>query len=310
MRRLQDEVREIVAREGVVLRRDHPELRGAIERLVRTGELVAVLPGVCSTEDAAERHDVRVLALALRDADAVLVRRTAARLTFWPGLRSEVVEAALRAPRAAAAGYRFERRTVPPELVLARGRLQMSVPALTALDLVHEVGGDGIDQALRTRSATLAGLRRALELSPHRPGNTDRRALVLDSRDEPWSAAERVCHRLLRDAGITGWQANRPVVVEGSLYYLDVAFRAIRLALEVDGRLHEDDPDVFENDRWRQNALVLQGWTVLRFTWAMLRDHPDVVLHDVREAIAAQRRRFSYPHWPDRAAGGRSASLR
>jgi len=310
VRRLQDEVREIVAREGVILRRDHPGLRGATERLVRTGELVAVLPGVCSTREAAGRHDVRALALVMREADAVLVGRTAARLTFWPALRSTVVEAALRAPRAGAAGYRFERRTVPPELVLERGRLRMSVPALTALDLVPEVGGDGIDQALRTRTATLAGLRRALELTPHRPGNGDRRALVLDSRDEPWSAAERVCHRLLRDAGITGWKANRPLVVEGSLYYLDVAFRAIKLVLEVDGRLHEDDPDVFENDRSRQNALVLQGWTVLRFTWAMLRDHPDVVLHDIREAITTQRRRFSYPHSRNRAAGARSASLR
>jgi very-short-patch-repair endonuclease len=291
--RLQDEVRTIVAREGLILRRDHPELRGAVERLLRTGELVSVLPGAYSTAAGAARRDVRLLALARHDPDAVLVGRTAAQLTFWPDLKGDEVLAATRAPRARCAGYRFQRRAVPPELVLERGRLRMATPALTALDLHDEVGADGIDRALRTRTATLAGMRRALHLTQNRPGNAARRLLLLDSRDEPWSAAERVCHRLLRDARITGWKANRPVVVEGALYYLDVVFKALRLVVEIDGRLHEDDEDVFENDRWRQNALVLDGWMVVRFTWAMLRDHPEVVLRDIRAAIAVQRR-FSY----------------
>ncbi len=295
MRRLQDEVREVVAREGLIARKDHPELLGAIERLVRTGELAAVLPGVYSTTQAAGRRDIRARALVLRSPDAVLIRRSAAQQTFWPGLRGEVVTAALRASRAESEGFRFERRRLPLELVLQRGRLRMTVPALTALDLHDEVGADGIDQALRTRATTLAALRRALELTQRRRGNRDRRAMLLDSRDEPWSAAERLCHRLLRRAGITGWEANLPLVVDGSLYYLDIAFRSLRLAVEIDGRLHEDDLGVFENDRWRQNALVLAGWTVLRFTWAMLRDHPDVVVDAIRAATTKQRRRFPGP---------------
>ena len=80
-------------------------------------------------------------------------------------------------------GFRFDRRRVPPELVHERHGLRMTVPALTALDLCAELGGDAIDQALRTRTATLEGLHRALELTGHRRGNQDRRALLLDSRD-------------------------------------------------------------------------------------------------------------------------------
>ena len=289
---LQHEVRAIVGREGLVVRAEHPELRGTTERLLRTGELVPVLPGIYSTPPRAQDRDVRLLAAA-RDPDAVFVERTAAQLSFWPKLGGDQVACAVRRETRHRPGFRFDRRHVPPELVHERRGLRMSVPALTALDLCTELGGDAIDHALRTRTATLAGLHLALDLTHNRPGNKDRRALLLDSRDEPWSEAERLAHRLLRGAGITGWRANRKVVVEGHVYYLDVAFASLKLAVEIDGRLHETDEDLFESDRWRQNALVLEGWMVLRFTWRMLVDHPEVVLRDIRTAMAVRGRRFS-----------------
>ena len=285
-------MREIVDREGLICRQDHPELRGATERLVRDGRLVPVLPGVCSTPARARDRDVRLHAVARRDPDAVFVDHTAAQLSFWPLLPGDKVACALPTTRRPSAGFRFSRRRIPPDLVQERGGLRMTVPALTALDLCAEVEGDGIDRALRTRTATLAGLHLALDLTGNRRGNQDRRALLLDSRAEPWSAAERLCHRLLRGAHIAWWKANLPVVVEGRLYYVDVAFPGLKLAVEIDGRLHETDEDLFESDRRRQNALVLDGWMVLRFTWAMLRDHPDVVVREIRTAMTIRRRRF------------------
>ena len=292
MHTLQDEVRSLVDREGVISRADHPELRGATERLLRSGELVPVLPGIYSTPAHGGDRVVRLLAAA-RDPDAVFVERTAAQLTFWPQLSGDQVCCATRTEMKPRAGFRFDRRHVPPELVHERRGLRMTVPALTALDLCVEEGGDAIDRALRTRTATLAGLHRAFELTRNRRGNKDRRSLLLDSRDEPWSEAERLAHRLLRSAGITGWRANRKVVIEGHVYYIDVAFPALKLAIEIDGRLHETNEDLFESDRWRQNALVLEGWMVLRFTWTMLVDNPEVVLHDIRRAMAIRHRRFS-----------------
>jgi very-short-patch-repair endonuclease len=289
---LQDEVRTIVGREGLVARAEHPELRGATERLLRTGELVPVLPGIYSTQPRAGDREVRLLAAA-RDPDAVFVGRTAAQLSFWRKLTGDQVLCAVRTEVRQRPGFRFDRRHVPPELVHERRGLRMTVPALTALDLCAELGGDAIDRALRTRTATLAGLHLAFELTGNRRGNKDRRALLLDSRDEPWSEAERLCHRLLRGAGITGWRSNRKVVIDGHVYYIDVAFPALKLAVEIDGRLHETDEDLFESDRWRQNALVLEGWMVLRFTWKMLVDRPEVVLRDIRTAMAIRRRRFS-----------------
>jgi len=100
-------------------------------------------------------------------------------------------------------------------------------------------------------------------------------------------------HRLLRSAGITGWKTNQPINLDGTTYYLDVLFRGIRLVIEIDGREHHIGKDVFEADRWRQNLLVLDGWCVLRFTWAMLVERPDEVVAMIRSALAMLARRHT-----------------
>ena len=106
-------------------------------------------------------------------------------------------------------------------------------------------------------------------------GNVEIERLLRDSRDKPWSAAERRSHRLLRQHRIRGWKANHEVWVAGRQYFI-----------EIDGRFHEDDHDVFEEDRVRQNALVRAGWRVLRFTYAMIVNHPDYVVGLIRAALA------------------------
>lgn len=185
-------------------------------------------------------------------------------------------------------GYRWRRRRVPVDLVVERGGLRFTTPALTAIELASLEHAEAVDLALRSQMTTLAAMHEALRLTGHRSGNAERARMLLDSRDEPWSEAERRAHRLLRAAGITGWQGNVRVTVAGRTYYLDIGFRGPRLALEIDGRLHEDDRDLFESDRWRQNALVRDGWRVLRFTWAMLRDHPEAFVEEVRAALRVQ----------------------
>ncbi len=172
------------------------------------------------------------------------------------------------------------------------GPLRVTVPALTALDLsVDEVGPSAIDRALLMRQVRLPDLWYALRRSPHRKGNMDRRRHVLDSRDEPWSAAERLAHKILREARVLGWVGNYPVERRGRRYYVDIAFPAERLAVEIDGRLHHDNSEVFESDRIRQNALVIAGWDVLRFTWSRLVNEPGAFVQEIRQALARSRRR-------------------
>lgn len=270
---------------GVIARRDHPRLHSRLDYAIRRGDLVAVLPGVYTPAALAPRPDIRMRAAMLRHPDAVLLRTAAATVSYWPDLRVGEIELAVTTLPKPAPGFRFSRRHIPPELIRHRNGLRFTDPALTAVDLATFECADAIDVALRTRAATLDGMYAALRRTPNRGGNTERRRLLVDSRHEPWSAAERLAHRELRAARILGWQTNWPVIVAGLLYYIDIAFPALRLAVEIDGRLHEDKQDLFQSDRWRQNALVLSGWRVIRFTWEMVRDHPEVMLENIRRLL-------------------------
>ena len=279
------ELARLLDQHRLVVRRRHPELANAVDWAIRSGAVVAVLPGVYAPPHLAALPDTRMRAICLRDPDAVLLTGAAARVSYWPGAPMPRIAVARRNAAPAQAGYAFTRRRIPPELVVQQGGLRFTDPALTAIDLATFSCTDAIDRALRTRTATLPGMYEALARTANRIGNPERMRLLLDSRDLPWSAAERLGHRILRRACIRGWKPNLPVRLAGRLYYIDVAFRLLKVALEIDGRLHEEDEDLFESDRWRQNALVADGWRVLRFTWDMLQEHPEAVVAAVRSVV-------------------------
>ena len=280
------EVDQLIRRDGLISRRDHPSLANTIAWLVRQGKLVPVLPGVYAQPEVARNVEMLIRAVSLRHPDAVVFGGAAARVSFWPEAPMRTIDVAASTRVASRSGYTFSRRHIPAELVIERDRLRFTTPALTAIDLATFECADAIDIALRTRAATLEGMYEALRLTPNRAGNQQRLRLLIDSRNEPWSAAERLAHRILRAARFTGWEANFAVFLEGRRYYIDIAFPHIKLAIEIDGRLHEEDHDLFESDRWRQNALVADGWRVLRFTWEMLNKHPEVLVAAILQAIA------------------------
>jgi very-short-patch-repair endonuclease len=279
------EIQHLLGTEAVVVRRDHPKLIGTIERLVRNGNLRAVLPGVYAEPGTCDSVRTRIQAVMRWDPDAVLLGTAAAWVSFWPEIRVSGITCSLKHQRRPQQGYEFSRQQIPSELVVSLHGLRYTCPALTALDLCEAMGGDAIDQALRTRATTLGQLHRALELTGGGKGNRTRRQSLFDSRAEPWSKAERFLHHLLRAAGITGWKASRPVLLDDSRFYVDIMFRKLKLVIEIDGRLFHTGAEVFESDRWRQNLLILDGWCVLRFTWTMIEEHPERVVAMVRDAI-------------------------
>lgn len=69
--------------------------------------------------------------------------------------------------------------------------------------------------------------------------------------------------QLLRAAGLEEPVRQHEVRVDGQRYFLDFAYPARRLAIELDGRAFHG----FDEERRRQNSLILAGWTLLRFTW-------------------------------------------
>lgn len=285
MRTISSDVYRHLATHGVIARREHPELAGQVDWLISRGQLRAMLPGVYVAASAEPTAALRIQAIRHWDPDAILVEESAASLTFWSQLAVPVVRVALKHARRPQPGYAFCRRQVPAELVLERSGLRLTSPPLTALDLCGRLGGEAIDQVLRSRAATLAQLGQALQLTGSRAGNADRRRLLLDSRDEPWSEPERRFHGLLRGAGIGGWRANLRVVCAGQTFFVDIGFSRRRLIIEVDGRRYHSSAAAFESDRRRQNLLTLDGWVVLRFTPTMIEDHPTEVVDAVLRAL-------------------------
>jgi very-short-patch-repair endonuclease len=291
MRGFHPDVAAILDVRGVIARRQHRELARSIDRMIAAGKLIAVLPGVYARPPGTGLT-TRMAAIMAWNPDAVLVGAAAARAWFWQDISCPIVEVAVsRCPEFDRPGIRFAKRRIPPELVAECWGLRMTVPALTAVDLCTELGGDAIDVALRSRAATLDDMWLALALTPDRPGNKLRHELLHESRSSPWSPPERRFHRLLRAAGITGWDGN--VAVRGPNWrcQVDVAFEAEKLAAEVDGRAHHNTAAAFEKDHVRQNRLVLAGWTILRFTPTMIDNDPDGVIAAVQEALAQLRGR-------------------
>lgn len=75
---------------------------------------------------------------------------------------------------------------------------------------------------------------------------------------------------------------------------VDLAFPRYRIAIECDGDIHLR-ADVHERDLARQNDLVLRGWVVLRFSNDRILRRPEAVVAEIRDAVAAARRRVLAP---------------
>jgi very-short-patch-repair endonuclease len=78
------------------------------------------------------------------------------------------------------------------------------------------------------------------------------------------------------------------VLVGGERFFLDVAYPRQRIAIEGDGFGVHTERAAFEKDRARQNALVLDGWLILRFTWQQLLHQPEWVASTIRRALSAR----------------------
>jgi very-short-patch-repair endonuclease len=156
-------------------------------------------------------------------------------------------------------------------------------PPLAALEtaVLLEDGSVFLDRALQ-KHVSFEHVYRAYTRNLGARGSAAAGKLLIAAADRAGSAAERIFHRLLKDAGITGWRVGVPF----GPYELDVAFEAERVAVEVDGWAWHVDPTRFRNDRRKGNVLARAGWQLLRFTWHDLTERPRACVAEIRELLA------------------------
>ena len=261
--------------------------RHAVHRRVRAGNWRQCARGVYFVDDRPFTDAARVRAAVWSFGARAAASGLAA--AFWLGLTRfppDIVEVTV--PRDSngrkRAGSRVRRRDLTAADVVERRGLRVTALPLTVVEAaVRQRGGAKLMDSALQRDVGLRELWAAHLRNKGRYGSPASRLLLQAASDGARSVAERLLVKLLRDAGITGWQTNCPV----GGYKVDVGFPGPKVAIEVDGFAFHSGPVEFQVDRERQNNIALLGWQVLRFTWLDLTEYPQRVLAVIRSATSA-----------------------
>ncbi|MDE0699491.1 MAG: hypothetical protein F4Z58_12570 [Acidimicrobiaceae bacterium] len=156
---------------------------------------------------------------------------------------------------------------------------------------------DMVDAVMRTGRLDLPDLY-AIVVRHARRGRNGCAVLrdVLDSRmphsGVPLSKWSRLVGRLLVDAGLPEPVYEHRVLDRfGDLIaQVDLAYPEARVAIELDSIAWHLNRVSFHNDRARWNAITLERWTPLVFTWSMYIDTPEKLITAVRSSLTPNLR--------------------
>lgn len=269
----------------------------AIDRRVRSGSLVPVMPGIyrLSARPASWRSEL--FAAWLWGGDGALVRGLSLAALFgfegFPpgplqiytttGKSSEGVDVArLRAGSAETMPFRWVdgMKTTTVERMLFD--LCSLVPPSRA--------GSAVDEALIRRLTAIPRLRAEQEGMSGRPG-ARRFGALLDARDDRdgrvRSEMERRMLRILRRIETHRLVADYEVLVVGRRYVLDFAFPDLKIGIECHSFKWHAGGAALRQDSERHRHLVMAGWTILYYTWEDIVLEPERVLAEVERLLGS-----------------------
>jgi very-short-patch-repair endonuclease len=144
--------------------------------------------------------------------------------------------------------------------------------------------------AVRRRLCTRRELTVALARRPRLAGRAELARLVslladgCQSELEIWG-----CLQILRAPGMPPFVQQRRVVVDGQVFFLDVAYDDAMLAVEMDGAAWHGSRRQRERDIRRDSLLATVGWQTLRFSYGRLTAAPDASRRDIWAAYCLRR---------------------
>jgi hypothetical protein len=187
------------------------------------------------------------------------------------------------------------RLSVLPDDLIERGRLRLTGPARTWLDLaatltVHELVAIG-DHLIRWRSplVTSGELSAALETYPGRRGLKQARTALPLLRTRSESPRESVLRVIIVLAGLPEPECNYTVLTTDGTFLArgDLVYPEYKLLLEYQGDQHRTDRAQWRADIRRTGRLEDNGWQVLQFTADDLHD-PDALVARIRLRLRAR----------------------
>jgi very-short-patch-repair endonuclease len=275
-------LREVGAAQSGVVLRAQLRARGVashtIDRLVRSGRLIVLRPGLYQIGPVAAHRSAEFAAVLACGPDGRLSHASAAilhRVLDSTRPRAPVDVIVPRRRRRCVEGVRIHRvRDLLLDEVTMVDGLPVTTPARTILDLAEMMTSRKVEQALakamRMNLVTHRKVRRMVERHPQHRGAPLLR-LLLDAEGGPSftrSEAEERLLELARSAGLPRPELN--VTVLG--HEVDFLWRSPRVMAEVDGYAFHRSMRSFAADRRRDAELMAAGYRVLRFTWDDVND--------------------------------------
>jgi len=282
---------------GVVARRQLMERlsRHAVETRVTGRRLIRVRAGVYGVGHVAlSRNGYRMAAVLSAGDGAALSHREAAAL--W-GIRNTArarIEVTAPGHSRGDTSVQVHRGRLPADEVTSHDGISVTTPSRTLFDLATVLNRTRLERAVHEaevrRLLSPTSLPALLERHPGRRGAKTLRAILDDLADRgvevTRSEFEDRFLEILDGAGLPRPDVNAEIPTALRAYEVDATWTARRLAVELDGGAVHRTRRAFEEDRVRDRALAVAGWTVVRITWRELRDRPDRVAADVANLLA------------------------
>lgn len=293
---------EVAARNGGFFSVEDARAAGISDRTrgrrIHDGLWVPVQPRLYRHRSAVLDWRTELRAACRSSPRFVIAGRAAAALHGLPGPSAQVVEGIIRGggqPRLRSAHLHRTARLWASE-VIERDGLRVTCVERTALDVACTLARDDriayVDDVVSGRCTTAPRLHRAASRWVRRRGVLHVVAEVTHPEAPVHfrSWLERTAADVFRRAGVPppAWN-QRLRLADGRAVEPDCLWQAARLVVELDGlRFHSTDHQR-GRDQARQNALVLAGYRVLRFTWRDVVHEPERVARDILLALGAPR---------------------
>lgn len=281
---------------GVVTRRQLLALglggQAVTERMSR-GLLRPVHRGVFALGGSSLTSDARRMAAVLAcGPGAVLSHRSAARL--WGVFPYEPGTIELSRPlagRSKRVGLLLRQATLLPDEVTEVNGIPTTSIFRTIFDLAAVASKREVERAFHeteVRQLTdRVSLPQLLARHPGRRGAATVRE-ILASKEPAGITQNDFEERFVAflDAyGLPRPRFNATLPVRGRLLRPDCMWPERHLIVELDGRAAHGTDSAFESDRQRDRILVAEDWRSMRITWLQLRDEPEEIATDLREAL-------------------------
>jgi hypothetical protein len=180
--------------------------------------------------------------------------------------------------------------------------VRKGVPATTAAETLLDLGAvlelekvqDALDRGIASKILTpmsaLAELERRGRMGVR--GTAHLRTLLdhagMTGSHHP-SVLEAKTRRLIQKAGLPQPECELVVGKNGE-YRLDFTWPELMLAVEVDGWMYHASTAAFVGNKSRKNALTIDGYSILKYTWIHVTKTPTTVTRELRAAYAARSR--------------------